>query len=92
MRPLRILFMAMAMLPAAAFAQGYDDCKLTCAADRDTRNMSCPSPYDANNAGQERRQCIDDSQATYKECIRQCPASTPPSSSEEPTAPPATGY
>lgn len=90
---LRILFMAMAMLLlfSVVFAQDYDDCKQACEATRDTRNMDCPSPYDAPSAaGLERRQCIENNQAAYKECIKQCPAQS--SSSGEPVAPPAMGY
>ncbi|HEY6022009.1 MAG TPA: hypothetical protein VIY48_19730 [Candidatus Paceibacterota bacterium] len=92
-RALLISFMAMAMLLlfSAAFAQGYDDCKQACAADRDTRNMACPSPYDDPSAGAERRQCIEKNQAAYKECIKQCPA-PPPASSGDQLAPPAMGY
>jgi hypothetical protein len=92
-RLFHILFMALAMflLPVAAFAQAYDDCRLTCMAERDTRNMSCPSPYDSVNAGEDRRQCLDKSQAIYKECIQRCPALPPPPSSERVT-PPVMGY
>jgi len=58
-----IFYFAATMVPlvcsGTALAQ-YDDCKLTCARDRDTRNASCPSPYDTSP--QERDRCLKDSQ------------------------------
>ena len=93
MRPIHILFMAMAMnlLPGAGLAEDYQECRLRCAAERDTRNMDCPSPYDDTESGQERRQCLTASQTTYADCLKGCPAPPPPSFGEQ-VSPPATGY
>ena len=94
MRTINILLMAMGIvvLPGAGFAEDYYDCKLTCAAERDSRNANCPSPYDSSYGGQTRTQCMTDNQSAYEDCVKRCP--TPPASptTEEKTTPPAMGY
>ena len=75
MRPFPSLLMVIVMmLPAAGYGDDYEDCKLNCAGERDTRNMDCPSPYDAT--ADERRQCQIDSESEYVECLNDCPAPT----------------
>ncbi len=70
-----------ALLPASAcLADDYDDCKTQCAADRDSRNANCPSPYDTSQ--EERDQCLKDSQDAYLACVHACP---PPASSQGPS-------
>jgi hypothetical protein len=68
------------LLPNAGFAQPdtYDDCRTSCAADRDSRNSDCPSPYDSENMGQDRAQCLQASRDAYASCIQRCPSSLPP--------------
>jgi hypothetical protein len=94
MRPIRFLFMAMAVniLPGTSVAEDYQDCRSRCAAERDTRNMDCPSPYDDTESGEARRQCLRVSQTAYMDCLRVCPAPPPPASFGEQVSPPATGY
>src|SRR5512139_3712951 len=91
-RPIYFLCMAIAMilLSGISFADDYEDCRLSCAGERDTRNMDCPSPYDASD--EERRQCLNESQAAYENCISDCPAPPPVSSpSSEQNSPPRLG-
>lgn len=90
MRPIYITLTALAivLLPGICFGDDYEDCKLNCQGERDTRNMDCPSPYDVSE--ETRRQCLNDSQADYQTCLGDCP---PPSPSEEQGSPqlPQTG-
>ncbi len=74
------LVMAITLLLGATFDENYEDCVLRCSAERDTRNMDCPSPFDASD--DERNQCLRDSKEEYDNCISDCPApsSTSPSS------------
>lgn len=92
MRPLSTLIMAIAMiiLPGASIADDYDDCRLNCASERDTRNMDCPSPYDASD--EKRSECMNDSQADYQNCINDCPAPPPISPSGEQGSPSMSTY
>lgn len=81
MRPIYSLFMALVLilLSVPSIAEDYQECWLRCAGERDTRNMDCPSPYDA--ADDERSQCLKDSQTDYENCINDCPAPPPTSPS-----------
>lgn len=91
MRPIHIPIMAMAMLllPYAGYADDYQDCRSTCAAEKESRNMNCPSPYDSSASGQDRSQCMKDNQAAYEDCVNHCPTPpTPPSSETQPSPPP----
>lgn len=90
MRPVCILCVMAALLPCASSADDYSDCRLTCAAERDTRNMNCPSPYDVSPAGEERRQCLKENQDAYADCVKHCP--TPPVQQEEAPSPPNMSY
>src|SRR5512135_2627336 len=96
MRSIHILFVVMAMmiLPSIGFADDYSDCRSACAAEKNNRNMGCPSPYDAANAGQERLQCLKENQAAFEDCISHCPATPPlpPASEEQQPSPPAMAY
>ncbi len=88
-----IIAVAAVLLTRPGFAQDYQDCRSTCLAERDTRNMDCPSPYDIADNSQERSQCLKASQAAYLNCVKQCPAPPPGSSSPgEQRSPPATSY
>ena len=71
----------------AGFAEGYDDCKTSCAANKATRIADCPSPYDSANEGRDRNQCLKTSQELYTSCIERCPPppSPPESESSSPT-------
>lgn len=94
MRPTYNLTMSlfMLLLPCAAYADGYQDCKSSCTAAMDTSNANCPSPYDTSE--QRRSECIQNSQAAYKECVNQCPApaTPPPPAGEQQPAPSGMGY
>lgn len=94
MRPIYILFMAVAMLflPGSSFAEDYSDCRLTCNAEKETRNMNCPSPYDVSDQGQQRRQCMKDNQSAYDDCVSRCPTPPRPASSDEQPAPAPMAY
>lgn len=91
MRPIYVLAVAVitTFLPGASYADDYDDCRATCTFEKDTRNMNCPSPYDASD--QERSQCLKNSQSSYEDCVKHCPAS-PPSSSGGQVPPPPSSY
>ncbi len=82
MRPTYMLFAsAILLLPGAGFAEDYQDCKLTCAAEKETRNMRCPS----SGANTEHRQCMKENEDAYDDCVNHC--ATPPPASEEQTPP-----
>ena len=93
-RAFYMLFAAMVfiVLPAAGFAEGKPDCMLTCASEQNTRNIDCASPRNAATSGQARRQCMNNNQAAYRNCIKRCPAPPPSSSSDESASPMQTGY
>lgn len=57
--------------PGVCLGDDYDDCKLKCAAERDTRNANCPAPADSSD--EARAQCLKDSQDAYIACVRDCP-------------------
>ncbi len=86
----RILLLALALLSlsSALRADDYSDCRSDCAAQRDTRNMDCPSPYDTSDSGQQRALCLKQNQDAYNECLAHCPAPPPPPPSSEEQAPP----
>ncbi len=88
MKPISILLMAitMTLLSFTAYAQDYDDCRLNCSGERDTRNMDCPSPYD--QLDDERNKCLKQSQEEYENCINKCPAPPPASPSGVEGTPP----
>ena len=86
MRPTYMLFTsAILLLPSAGFAEDYQDCKLTCAAEKETRNMRCPSSYNSSAASTEHRQCLKENEDAFEDCVNHCP--TPPPASEEQTPP-----
>lgn len=86
-----VLFLTVIMtqlfLANVSFAQAYDDCWLSCAAAKDTRDMDCPSPYDSPRALQSREQCLKDSREIYISCIKSCPPPTSPGSPSAHKAP-----
>ncbi len=93
MKPIPVLGAAviLAMVSNVGFAQTSDDCRLTCARDRDTRNAVCPATYynDADSI-QARDQCLKKSQADYYGCIAACPSPPPaPGASGGPVPSPA---
>lgn len=92
--PFYRLFAAMVfiLLPAAGWAKGKPDCMLACAAEQSRRNNDCASPRDATNSAQGRRQCMNNNQVSYRDCIKRCPAPPPSSSADEPASPMQTGY
>lgn len=91
MRSILILITVMTqlVLTNASFAQpeAYDDCKITCASDRDTRNADCPSPYDSSSGSQDRDQCLKASRETYSNCVKSCPPAPSPSPPESTSSP-----
>ncbi len=96
MRPLDALCLVAAtlLLPGVCLGLSYGDdryeCQLRCAAERDTRIADCPSPYGSADSGQERAECMKNSQAAYLDCVRGCPPPPPASSSSGgETLPPA---
>lgn len=90
--PMEIAMAALLLLSAAGFAEDYQDCKLRCVAERDTRNMECPSPDGAAVGSQSRQQCLKNNQTTYEDCFNRCPVPQPPTYSDERIAPPIMGY
>lgn len=93
MRTTQILFAATAMLlpPGAGFAEDLQPCQATCLAQKETRNMDCPSPYDVSDSGQERHRCIKENESAYENCIDRCPLPPRrPSSSVDQTSPSST--
>jgi hypothetical protein len=90
-----LIALALLLLPCAAFAQAdYSDCRLTCAAERESRDMNCPSPYGITDGGQERSLCMKDNRDAYNDCLSHCPTPQPvqPSSETPPPPPPPMGY
>lgn len=90
-----LMALALLLLPCAAPAQDdYADCRLTCNAERETRDMDCPSPYDLMENGQERAQCMKDNRDAYNDCLSHCvpPQPEQPSSETPPPPPPPMGY
>lgn len=91
MRSMLVFTMTMAQLLLAtvsfAATDSYDDCRTSCAADRQSRDMDCPSPYDS--ARQSREQCLQASRETYQSCVNSCP---PPSPSPAESNPSTMGY
>lgn len=65
----------------------YEDCQASCASDKGTRDVDCPSPYESSTGSQERDQCLKNSQEIYNSCIKSCPPSStqsPPQSNSSP--------
>ncbi len=60
--------------PSVSMADGYDDCRLKCAGDKDSCVMNCPMAIDSSD--QTRAQCVQDCQDAYNACIKSCPASS----------------
>lgn len=91
MRSILILttIMTQLFLINVSFAQNeaYDDCKTSCASDRDTRDADCPSPYDSSSGGQDRDQCLKISREAYDSCIKGCQPSTQTPSPESGSSP-----
>lgn len=75
--------------PGVAQTESYDDCKSSCASDREERDADCPSPYDSSSGGQDRDKCLKSSKEAYNSCIKSCPLPQ----SLQPEAPPSSmGY
>ncbi len=92
MRSLLIITaLAQILVANASLAQNeaYEDCRGTCTAEKQTRDMDCPSPYDSTNMGQDRDQCLQNSRDVYTRCIQACP---PPQTPPESSTPPPMGY
>jgi hypothetical protein len=62
-----------------SWADTYEDCKASCETDKEARDIDCPSPYDSSTEGQEREQCMKNSQDMYYSCLDHCPPPQPPS-------------
>ncbi len=78
MKPIYILFMAMAMhlLPVAGFAQDRYDCITKCAEEKNARDAACPSSFDSNATSSSSRlngRCMQKSEAAYSRCFNRCP-------------------
>ncbi len=97
MRPFRVSCMTVILLLVCntCLAQGMDDCRLTCAREKDTSNGLCPPVYyDDPDSAKSRDQCLKNNQQVYFDCIKQCPApptSPGPSGGPPPSSPPM-GY
>jgi len=81
---------AQALIASVSLAQdeAYEDCRGNCTAEKQTRDMECPSPYDSTNMGKDRDDCLQSSRDLYTKCIQACPPpQTPP-----PSSPPPMGY
>ncbi len=86
---MRLVFMLTAImtqlfLTNIGWADAYEDCKTSCEADRESRDMDCPSPYDAASTG-DRDLCLKNNQEAYNSCIKGCPP--PPIPSQSPPLP-----
>ncbi len=87
MKPITVAAILL-ILCDACLAQGIDDCRLTCARQRDTSNGMCPPVfYDDPDSAKARDQCLKNNQQAYVDCIKQCPA--PPTSPGSPGGPPS---
>ncbi len=83
------------LICGSCLAQGMDNCRLTCARERDTNNGTCPPLfYDDPDSAKARDQCLKTNQQAYFDCIKQCPApsSSPGSSGGPPPSFPPMGY
>ncbi len=80
MRTLLILatIMTQLFLTSVSWAEPYQDCKVSCASDKSSRDIDCPSQYDSSDASQERDQCLKNSRDAYNSCIDSCPPPPPP--------------
>ncbi len=94
---MRALFIIMAVLAqmlvaTASLAQNeaYEDCRGNCTAEKQTRDMDCPSPYDSTNMGKDRDDCLQSSRDVYTRCIQACPP--PQNPAPESSTPPPMGY
>lgn len=100
MRPIYILFIALAMnlLPGTSFAEDRYDCVLRCSAEKDTRNIDCPSSSGSSansNSARTQAQCMQASEAAYINCFRRCPPplfSPSAASGKQNSSPSPTGY
>lgn len=77
--------MAQLFLTNVSWAEPSEECKVSCAADKGSREMDCPSPYDSSDASQKRDQCLKNSQDAYNSCVNSCP---PPPPRPEPNSSP----
>lgn len=64
--------MAALFTPSVGLADGYEDCRLKCAGDKDSCVINCPMAIDSSD--QVRAQCVQDCQDAYNACIKSCPA------------------
>ncbi len=96
MRPISLFSTAviLLLLPSAGSAQTVDECRIRCAAEKDTNNTTCPAAMDYSGSSQERDQCLRRNQETYTECIRACPPlpSTPAPEGQQILPPAPMGY
>lgn len=66
------------LLPVLSLAQNPDDCRLKCAATKDTNNTTCPAAEADADSAQARAQCLKNNENAYYDCVMACPA--PPAS------------
>ncbi len=96
MRPIYFLITALAMmlLSGTSFAEDRYECILKCSAEKDTRNVDCPSPYESSTSNEERARCMKRSQDIYIDCFNHCPPPqyAPPPAEESPSSPYPSGY
>ncbi len=90
MRPTSLLLpvLALVFLPIAGAAQTEDQCKETCASEKDARDQDCPSPSDYEELA-ERARCLEKSETIYVKCIDTCSATaTAPVPQQTPSSTP----
>ncbi len=83
-----VAIVTQSVLTPVGLAQTVDDCKADCLADKQARDMDCPSPYDASSSD-ERTRCLKVSQDAYSSYIQGCQPASPPETS---SPPPPMGY
>lgn len=89
MKPVRVSCVAamLVLVCDICLAQGIDDCRLTCAREKDSSNGTCPPVYyDDADSAKARAECLKNNQDVYYACIKQCPA--PPLGAGSPGGPP----
>ncbi len=92
MRPIHLVPITAVLLlfGGESSAQTVDECRLKCAADRDSNNATCPAAEDYAGATDARQQCLKRNQDTYFDCVRGCPPlESGPAPSGPQIAPPA---
>lgn len=92
MRLLRPLLTALVcfFVSGIAYGQETDDCRSTCAADKNAANAQCPIAQDGDpDSARARDDCRQGNETAYANCLAACPppALSNPGPSREPYSP-----